>query len=595
MSRSRWFGLIALVSLLLCAGLGLGVRWYTNSTSQAAGESAPADVSPPPEPTTLTLPSAEREYLWDIEHHGNLLSQQGFRAVADALRKEDAAALTALLSADFTGQVPQQPRQVRLDTDFAQVLRQEDSGEPPLQLDRPKFVARLLDYRRLFARPPQVKLALMGLAPTVRGKLDSIWQGTCQLRMWGEAAAGRPAEVVLYLQYRLPCPTEETLKKKGWLRSCTILQSQEAKASRLLLREVTAERGINPKRFHDNWTDCTEKQPLTPITGGVYLCDYDRDGILDVLLTDITGFALYKGKAGGKFEDVTARVGLPASIPQQSASEILAVFADLDGDGWEDLIVGNQLFRNDKGQQFTDVSGLTNLRLLADASGIVVADYDRDGRVDLYLTRSGKGKSDSWIEGRNGDSHGNYLYRNMGNWLFKDVTAESNAGGDRRSTFSALWFDADNDGWPDLYVLNEFGNGVLLHNEGNGRFREHSLMQGAGDFGSMGVTAGDINNDGRIDLYIANMYSKAGNRVIGNLRPDTYKPEILARLRSLVAGSQLYLNRDDLRFEPVGPKYQVSGIGWAYGAALVDLDNDGWLDLYATCGYVSKSRSEPDG
>ena len=120
-------------------------------------------------------------------------------------------------------------------------------------------------------------------------------------------------------------------------------------------------------------------------------------------------------------------------------------------------------------------------------------------------------------------------------------------------------------------------------------------MTGAGDFGSMGVTCGDIDNDGRIDLYLANMYSKAGNRIIGNLRPDTYSPDVMARLRSLVAGSQLYLNRGGNRFEAVGPKYQVSAIGWAYGPALVDLDNDGWLDLYATCGYVSKSRNEPDG
>jgi hypothetical protein len=111
----------------------------------------------------------------------------------------------------------------------------------------------------------------------------------------------------------------------------------------------------------------------------------------------------------------------------------------------------------------------------------------------------------------------------------------------------------------------------------------------------MGVTCGDIDNDGNIDIYVANMYSKAGNRILGNLRPGLYSKKTLAKFRNYVAGSQLYRNRGGLRFKKLGKEYQVSGIGWAYGAALVDLDNDGWLDLYATCGFISKSRDQLDG
>jgi hypothetical protein len=149
----------------------------------------------------------------------------------------------------------------------------------------------------------------------------------------------------------------------------------------------------------------------------------------------------------------------------------------------------------------------------------------------------------------------------------------------------------------------------------------------------MGVAAGDVDNDGNIDLYVANMYSKAGNRVISNVTPGTYPDEIMATLRSFVASSQLHRNlgvgataqardaRQDLarvtglsasasavtvaaasessplfpQFEQLGQTWQVAGVGWAYGPAFVDLDNDGWLDIYATAGFMSQDRTKPDG
>ena len=95
------------------------------------------------------------------------------------------------------------------------------------------------------------------------------------------------------------------------------------------------------------------------------------------------------------------------------------------------------------------------------------------------MTRGGQGKTDSWIEGR-AAGDGNQLWRNPGNWQFEDVTDASGTGGDRRSTFTAVWLDADNDGWPDLYVINEFGNGVLLSTSNDGTFREKQLVRRPG-------------------------------------------------------------------------------------------------------------------
>jgi hypothetical protein len=270
-----------------------------------------------------------------------------------------------------------------------------------------------------------------------------------------------------------------------------------------------------------------------------------------------------------------------------------AMFVDLDGDGWEDLIYGDWILRNQQGRQFSVVS---NCKLkLSPSANVIVADYDRDGKLDLFVTGTSEVRSGSWVNGEGGRKETNRLLRNLGNWRFADVTASANASGGNRSTFSAVWFDADNNDWPDLYVINEFGDGVLLVNRGDGTFREQSINNGGRDYGSMGVTAGDFDNDGNIDLYVANMYSKAGNRVIGNLWAGTYSEPVMDKLRSLTSGSQMHHNQGGLKFKQTSRELQVADVGWSYGPAMADLNNDGWLDIYATCGFISRSRDDPDG
>jgi hypothetical protein len=274
---------------------------------------------------------------------------------------------------------------------------------------------------------------------------------------------------------------------------------------------------------------------------------------------------------------------------------LVAAWIDIDGDGWEDLVIADKVFRNDHGKRFEDYTHRCNLNLTKDASVATVADYDRDGKLDLYITYGGNPTADSWLSGKNGNGNFNHLFRNIGNWQFEDVTVKANAGGGNRSVFSAAWLDANNDGWPDIYVMNEFGDGVLLVNQKNGTFAEQRMGDKPTDFGSMGLAAGDLDNDGNIDLFIAAMYSKAGSRVIGNLRPDTYKPDIMHKLRTFVQGNQVHRNLGNLKFEQLGSKLQVNASGWAYGPALVDMNNDGWLDIYSTAGFISVSRDDPDG
>jgi hypothetical protein len=534
----------------------------------------------------LTLSKEQREYLWTIEHHGLILARHGFPRIGNALEDGDQQALLSLFASGFEGEVLGGPREVRFEHDSTRVLREQDSGQPSVCLDREGLVKRLLDDRGRFTKLPKVKLALMALAPVDRKNLDGIWQGTCQLRMFGEMGAGRPGEVVLYLQYRLAKPTEDLLTSDAWLQACSITQRQIGEAPKFLMREVGALRGIARKRFHDNWDD---PKHIQTDAGGINVCDYNRDGCLDLLITDYSANVMYQGRPDGTFTDVTQQVYLP----RPNFMVLNAAFADLDGDGWEDLIYGDRILRNNEGRNFTR---MWDAKLeLNPSANVAVADYDRDGKLDLFVTGGSEVRAGSWVNGEGGGRSTNRLWKNLGNWQFADVTGPSNASGGNRSTFTGVWFDADLDDWPDLYVINEFGDGVLLVNRKDGTFREQLINHGTRDYGSMGVTAGDYDNDGQIDLYIGQMYSKAGNRVIANLWPGTYSESVMDKLRSLTTGSQMHHNLGGLKFDRIGQELQVAGVGWSYGPAMADLNNDGWLDIYATCGFISRSRDDADG
>jgi hypothetical protein len=539
-----------------------------------------------------TLSQDETSYIWDLEHHGNLLVKYGFKPMAEALVKSDRTALLALLAANFSGQTLDKPREVRMTSEFGEATRLEDSGQPLQSLSREEFAERLLEFRKPFGSPPKASFSLMTLSPITRGDLGGPWQGTALLRMWGESRPDQPREVTLFLSYRVAKPTREGLGQGSWLQGCAITQSQVAHASHYLMKEVAAQRGIDVASLYDTWRD-KDAKPRAAV-GGVFLCDYDRDGYIDLLIVDANRTTLYKGLPDGKFKDVTLEVGLPTSQMGYTPVAQIAAFVDIDGDGWEDLILGGNVYRNDHGKRFL----MTRMspQLPQDAMDITVADYDCDGRMDLYIIRIGEPSSGSWLSGKSGKPRSNMLWRNLGNWQFEDVTKScGGVDGGGRSTFTAVWLDANNDGLPDLYVINEFGNGVLYVNQGGGKFREQEIVDKPCDFGTMGVTVGDIDNDGNIDIYCANMYSKAGSRVMSNLRSDAYPPDIIAKMRRFVAGSQLHRNLGGLKFEQMGAKWQLAPVGWAYGPALVDLDNDGFLDIFATCGYMSRDRNEPDG
>ena len=493
--------------------------------------------------------------------------------------------------ADFTqGHTPPNPNLT------IQKVARDQSEVDRRTLGASDFADALLAYRRPFQGEPKVKLRLMSLLPVDRNQLDSAWYGNLQLRMLGQTPTSSIREIVFVVDFVFNQIADPDLivLTKGWIDSLRIKEGQIASTPQPLMEEVAESMGIDPSLFLDNWNIPVEERGIG--NGGVYLADVNRDGIDDVLINDFNGLFLFHGLPEGGFKEVTQDYSLPRGY--RGAANV--AFADFDNDGWVDLVVDSVILRNQEGKSFVNVSNQTTLRLddrkAAVVSGYAVGDYDKDGFVDLYVSRShgpGRSKKDSWIDGPGGP--GNQLWRNLGNWRFENVSSSANAKAGRRSAFTSAFLDANNDSWPDIYVINEFGGGILLVNQKNGRFEERPLIADAGDFGSMGMTVGDMDNDGNIDVYTANMYSKAGRRIMENLPEGTYPKEIFDKIKRFVTGSELYQNRGDLEFERVAKGHGINDVGWAYGPLLVDLDNNGFLDIYANAGFFSVDSEDPDG
>lgn len=552
-------------------------------------------------PQDLSLEESQREYLWDLEHHSNVLGQYGLKRIGGQFKARDAAGLRKHLAADFRGQILDSTNPVDFNSPTLSAARATETSHELREATADEFLAWLDTLAAGFREIAGTQFGVKRIGPLEAEQVDGLWWVWCTFRAWGQDAEGKPREVGCILSLELRRPTEENLAEPGWLVSAKVLQTSNSQASQFLFREVTSDLGIDVAALHDNWTTESKLQ----VTGGMYATDFNRDGYVDLLVTDEGKQleTLYQGQASGKFQNVTVEMGLddPTSLPRTSIS---AAFVDLDGDGWDDLISGDGVVRrNMEGRGFEDVTGRSNFALVAQIAlprfgpsicGIIPADFDRDGLIDLYLTRIGP-KPASWLADTNEVYLPHQLLRNVGNWRFEDMTRKFGVDGGGRICCAASWLDADNDGWPDLYIINEFGDGRLYVNQKGQGFESMDVDKEVDDFGSMGLAVGDIDNDNAIDLYVASMYSKAGSRIIGNLSDATYEPDVMRRLRSLVDGSELYRNQGGLKFRGSGHDDQVHDAGWAWGPLLADFDNDGFLDLYATAGYMSRDRSKPDG
>jgi len=254
---------------------------------------------------------------------------------------------------------------------------------------------------------------------------------------------------------------------------------------------------------------------------GVAVDDFDGDGFDDIFFANQLGrCALYRNKGDGVFEDVTAKAGVGVG----DRVCVAATWCDYDNDGRPDLYVtstrgGNILFHNNGDGTFTDVTEKAGVQCVAHSQTAVFFDYNNDGFPDLFVTNTARwtlsqARTDHFFPGpetlwdmAKSDPEEHVLFRNNGDGTFTDVTKKSGLNGKGWGGDVAV-FDYDEDGRLDLFVTNMFGASQLYRNNGDGTFTDITKsVLGRTSWGAIGCKAFDFNNDGRLDLFVTDMHS----------------------------------------------------------------------------------------
>lgn len=358
----------------------------------------------------------------------------------------------------------------------------------------------------------------------------------------------------------------------------------------------------------DQWLHQLEIQYHINIGGweGISIADINGDGLDDLYLPQPGGLPnrLFVQQADGTCVDHSQESG--TDWLNQSHG---AVFADLDNDGDQDLVVGVHdglvVMSNDGTGKFKVRSGL--ILPAAVPYSITVADYDVDGDLDIYAScydrRSGVNrhrifaKAIPYHDANNGGR--NVLLRNEatpaeGFWGFRYVTGEVGLEeNNRRFSYASAWEDYDNDGDLDLYVANDFGRNNLYRNDG-GVFKDVAAMAGVEDISAgMSATWTDYNNDGWMDIYVSNMFSSAGNRIAFQ---HEFQSDADGATKGLfqrhARGNTLFENAKDGTFKDVSLEAGVTLGRWAWGSRFVDLNNDGWQDILVANGFLTQTGTD---
>ena len=323
----------------------------------------------------------------------------------------------------------------------------------------------------------------------------------------------------------------------------------------------------------------------------VSIVDYNQDGWPDIYVTNSregSMNALYRNNHDGTFTDVAPELGIADVNKPGTGVSMGAVWGDYDNDGYPDLFLIKwgkpMLFHNDHGHGFTDVSGKAGLPKWMNASTALWFDYDRDGRLDLFVggyynenidlwhLKTTKIMPDSFEYADNGGRK--YLFHNLGDGRFQEVSAQVGIKS-RRWALASGAADLTGNGYPDLFVANDYGVSELYINDG-GHFHEAGEQTGVGfaPKSGMNVAFGDIFNQGKYSIYVSNI-SEPGILIQGN---NMWVPQ---------DGSS---SGKSLHYENLARDLGVELGGWSFGAQFGDFNNEGNLDLFLTNGYISLDR-----
>jgi enediyne biosynthesis protein E4 len=356
-----------------------------------------------------------------------------------------------------------------------------------------------------------------------------------------------------------------------------------------VLRDETAAAGIHfvHRRPTFDRRIANIEPHVAALGASVAVTDFNGDGWPDLYFTN-SRFgqpnALYRNRRDGTFEEVAAGAGLAEFNRPGEGVSMGSVWGDVDNDGREDVLVYRYgylaLFRNRDGRQFQDITAAAGLRRWVNSNGAIWLDYDRDGLLDLYVTAYFRGDVDLWHLATTRIMHNsfefatnggkNLLFHNLGGGKFEDVTDRLGVGS-TRWTLAAASADFNEDGWPDIYLANDYGPEELYLNDRGRRFVLTTAGLESESKSGMSVTVGDAFNRGRLDVFVTNISERG----------------------YLFQNNNLRLNQlsERGRFTNVADA-TVADAGWAWGAQFGDLNNDGSNELFVANGFISADRDK---